>query len=95
MSPSQSANHPVGLGFHTLRGGINPGDLRFVPGLLDFYMYGRISYAGMGNYPPWGALALCAIPCQSAIGQWDWGSHTVRDGFDPGIRVFVPGLSEL
>ena len=58
-------------------------------------MYGRISNAGMGTYPPRGALALCTILNQSAIGQWDWGLHTVRGGFDPGITVFVPRLSEL
>ena len=25
------SNHPAGLGFHTLRGGIDPGDLRLPP----------------------------------------------------------------
>ena len=29
--PQPISNHPVGLGFHTLRGGIDPGDLRFRP----------------------------------------------------------------
>ena len=38
---------------------------------------------GGGTFHPRGALALCTIPSQSAIGQWDWGFHTVRDGFDP------------
>ena len=58
-------------------------------------MYGRISNPGMGTYPPQGVLALCTIPSQSAIGQWGWGFHTVRGGFDPEITVFVPALSEL
>ena len=26
--PQPISNHPTGLGFHTLRGGIDPGDLR-------------------------------------------------------------------
>ena len=36
--PQPINNHPVGLGFHTLRGGIDPGDLRFrlrVDGVVD------------------------------------------------------------
>ena len=53
-------------------------------------MYGMVSNPGMGNYPPRGALALCTIPSQSAIGQWGWGFHTVRDGFDPGDLRFRP-----
>ena len=53
-------------------------------------MYGNISNAEMGTYPPRGALALCTIPSQSAIGQWGWGFHTVRDGFDPGDLRFRP-----
>ena len=42
-----------GWGFHTVRSGINPGDLRFRPrvvGVVD--IYGRISDLGMGPYPP-------------------------------------------
>ena len=53
-------------------------------------MYGRISDPGMETYPPRGALALCTIPNQSAIGQWGWGFHTVRGGFDPGDHRFSP-----
>ena len=53
-------------------------------------MYGRICSPGMGNYHPRGALALCTIPSQSAIGQWVWGFHTVRGGFDPGDHRFRP-----
>ena len=30
----------------------------FVPGLLEFYMYGRIHHAGMEPYPPRAALDL-------------------------------------
>ena len=53
-------------------------------------MYGRISDTGTGTYPPRDALALCTIPSQSAIGQWDWGFHTVRDDFDPADHLFRP-----
>ena len=34
MSPSHSANAPWGLGFHTARDGVDPGDLFFVTRLL-------------------------------------------------------------
>ena len=51
-------------------------------------MYGRISDTGTGTYPPRDALALCTIRSESAIGQWDWGCHTVRRGFDPGDHCF-------
>ena len=51
-------------------------------------MYGRISNTGMVTYPPRDALTLCTIPSQSAIGQWGWGFHTVRGGFDPGDHRF-------
>ena len=53
-------------------------------------MYGRISNAGMGTYPPRGALALCTIPSQSAIGKRERGFHTVRSGFVPGDHRFRP-----
>ena len=33
---------------------------------------------------------LCTFPNQSAIGQWGWGFHTVRGGFDPGDHRFRP-----
>ena len=36
MSPSQSAITQWGWGFHTLRGGIDPGDLRLRPRLVGF-----------------------------------------------------------
>ena len=44
----------------------------------------------MEIYRPRGALALRTIPSQSAIGQWDWGFHAVRDCFDPGDLRFRP-----
>ena len=33
---------------------------------------------------------LSAIPSQSAIGQWDWGFHTVWGGFVPEDHGFRP-----
>ena len=37
-----------------------------------------------------GVRWLSTIPSQSAIGQWDWGFHTVRGGVDPGDHCFRP-----
>lgn len=31
MSPRKTVNQPVGFGFHTLRGGVDAGDVRFRP----------------------------------------------------------------
>ena len=36
-----------GWGFHTIRGGIDPGNRSFHPRRLEFQMYGRISVSGM------------------------------------------------
>ena len=33
---------------------------------------------------------LYTVPSQTAIGQWDWGFHTLRGGFDPGDHRFRP-----
>ena len=86
--PSQSAIGQWGWGFYTVRGGLRPGDHRFVPRLSELYMYGRVSNPGMGKYPPRGALVLCTIPSQSAIVQRGWGFHTVRGDFRPGDHRF-------
>ena len=37
-----------------------------------------------------GVRWLSTIRSQSAIGQWDWGFHTVRDCSDPGDLRFRP-----
>ena len=47
-----------GWEFHTVRGGIDPGDPRLVPGLLVLYISGRIYDPRMIRYPPRVALAL-------------------------------------
>ena len=44
----------------------------------------------MGAYSPQGALALCTILRESAIGEWGWGFHTVRGSFDLGGHRFLP-----
>ena len=59
-SPSQAATSQWGWDFHIVRGDVNE--------LSESYIFGRISSPGMGPYPLRGALALCTIPSQLAIG---------------------------
>ena len=70
MSPSHSAITQLGWGFHTLRGGTDPGDIRFVPrivGVVDILANflpadGKLSSpgaAGAQRYPE-GQLSLRA-----------------------------------
>ena len=47
-----------GWDFHTVGGGIEPGSIVFVPGLLELWMYGRICDWGMRSCPLRVALAL-------------------------------------
>ena len=52
-SPSRSTISQWGWGFHTVEGGIDPGDLRFRPPLLlDVQRHGMLSYPGMRLHPP-------------------------------------------
>ena len=53
-------------------------------------MYGGIHDLGMASYRSRLALAIFSIPSESAIGQWGWGFHTVRGGFDPADHRFRP-----
>ena len=72
-----------------MRGGFDPVDHRFCPQVVGVVKYGSISNPGMETYPPRGALAKTYDPQPSAIGQWYWGFHTVRGGFDPGDHRFL------
>ena len=54
------ASSQWGWGFHTVRGGIDPGDHHFRPRFVELYIYihGKIHDAGTDPYPPRAALAL-------------------------------------
>ena len=108
MSLGQSATSQLGWGFHTLRGGIDPGDMRLCPWVVVVVDVCKFYNAGMETYPPRDALALCTIPSQSAIDQLYLRSpvkqrlSTGAGVSTPcgvcstrGITVFVPGLSQL
>ena len=90
--PQPISNEPVWLSFHTVRGGIDPGNHCFRPRCVvdvrNDFSFGDVIFSSPGG-------AGSTDPSQSAISQWGWGFHTVRGGMDPGITVFVPGVLEL
>ena len=103
MSPSQSAITQWGWGFHTLRGGIAPGDLRFrlrVVGVVyvrKYFESGHETLSSPGVAGPRRCPKMklsprvgSMSPSQSATSQLDWGFHTLRDGIDPGDLRFRP-----
>ena len=96
---------------HTLRGGIDPGDLRFRPqvfGVVEIWKDfcpgdGNLSSLGAAGPRRWpeGQLSLRAgsmSSSPSAIIQWGWGFRTLRGGIDPGElprRPRVVGVVEI
>ena len=110
MSPSQSAITQLGTVFHTLRGGIDPGDLRLPPRVVGVVEIWKGFEPGMAIYPPRGAAGPLRwlkgqlsphvgsmSPSQSAIIQWGWGFHTLRSGTDPvgSLPSRVVGVVEI
>ena len=103
MSPSQSEITQWGWGFHTLRGGIDQGDLYFRPrvaGVVDIwseFSSGDKTLSSLGAAGPrrWqegqpSPRASSMSLIQSATSQWGWGFHTRRGGIDPGDLCFRP-----
>ena len=103
MSPSQSAITQWGWGFHTLRGGIAPGDLRFrlrVVGVVyvrKYFESGHETLSSPGVAGPRRCPKMklsprvgSMSPSQSATSQLDWGFHILRGGIDPGDLRFRP-----
>ena len=103
MSLSQVATSQWGWGFHTLRGGINPGDLRFhlrslgVAEISKDFKLGdhTISFpgaAGPRRHPEWQLAPRAGFmsSSKSAITQLGCSFHSVRGGIDPGDLCFRP-----
>ena len=103
MNLSQLATSQVGWGFHTLRGGIDPGDLRFRPRVVgvvemwkDFqYEDETLSYPGVAGprrcpERQLSPRAGAMSLSQSATSQLGWGFHTLRGGINPGDLRFRP-----
>jgi len=110
MNPSQSATSQWGWSFHTVRGGIDPGDLRFRPRVVGVVEIWKNCWSGDGKLyspgaagPRWpeGRLSPHAdsmSPSESAISQWGWGFHTVRGYIDPRDHRFssrVVGIVDI
>ena len=94
--PQPISNHSMGLGFPHPAGRYQPvASVLASPGSWSCRGMEGFLTRGDGKLTSRGALALCKIPSKSAIGQWDWGFHTVRGGFDPGdyrVRPQVVGV---
>ena len=111
MSPSQSASSQCGWGFHTVLGGIDPGDPRFRPRVVGVSCRDvKISNPGMRTYPPWVRRDLEVVPrgnSKTLAARWHEpqpiSNQPVGLEFPQhagryrprGISVFVAGLLEL
>ena len=98
---TQLATSQLGWGFHTFRGGIDPGDNRFRPRVVGVVEVWRDSSSGDGNLSCLGAAGPLRWPegqlspragsmsaSESAITQWGWGLQSLRGGIDPGDQCF-------
>lgn len=73
MSPSQSMITRWVWGFHTVRGGVDPGDRRFFPRFVGVvYIWKDFFYQMMGPYPPrvWPNLDCSFEHQTSRKSQW-------------------------
>ena len=108
MGPIQSSITQWGWGFHTLFGGIDPGDLPFCPGVdLVVEMWndfrsadGNISSPSAAGPPrgPGGKSRRAPVPWAPAnqlLPSGVWVSTTCGAVLTRGIYVFVPGLFVL
>ena len=85
-------NQPLGQrrwGFHTVRGGVDPGEHRVRSLGVGIVGIRRHLSSGHGILSSPGG-AGSARPSQSAIGPWVRGFHTVRGGVDPRELDFRP-----
>ena len=80
-SPSTSAIGRLSWGFHTVRGGIDPGITFFILRWLELERYGRISRGGVGTISDRVSVVGVSAP---------FGAVSTR-----GNSVFVPVLLEL
>ena len=95
-------------GFHTFRGGTDPGDVRCRPRVIGVVEMSKDFPSGDGNLSLFGGAGPLRwperqlsprtgsmSPSKSAITQWGWGFHTVRGGIDPSDLCFCTGVIEL
>ena len=90
--PQPIGDRPVGgIGdFHTVRGGIDPGDISvFVPGLSELYICEWIMILGMDPIVPKRRLLLCTIS-----GQWAISNQAKRSYQEFYVHMFVKNSIE-
>lgn len=103
MSPSQIVNNLPGKCFHTLRGGVDPGELRLLSHLIGVVYIWKVYDQGMGPYCPRvgrdydffrlytkSARSGSMDPSQIQINPWGWGFDTLGGDIDPGGVRFQP-----
>ena len=88
-NPSQSVIIPWAWGFHTVRGGIDPGG-PFRARVLELYIYGGISDPGWDLILP--GYRWLHDPQPISNQPVRWGFHTVRGGIDAGDHRIIPGF---
>ena len=110
-APQPRAIGPWDWGFHTVRGGVDPGELDFRTGVGVVEMWNDVCTRNGAQSSPGGRTKrrgpilpvlclLCSLyaTSQLATSPWDWGFHTVRGGVDPGefeFRTRVVGVVEI
>ena len=76
--PSQPAIEPIGLDFHTVRGGMHPGEFGFGPQVVGFVVTSRNLWAGDGDISSPGGASFIFWPQPIGHGPMGlWFSHRV------------------
>ena len=88
--PQPTNNQWMKAGFHTVRGGIGPGDHRLRPRVVVVVYVRKILRPGDGGLSSSGAPGRQAS--LSAIRRWGRGFYTMGGGVDPGDRCSCPRL---
>ena len=105
MSLIQSATTQWGWGFQTLRGGIDQGDLRFLPRVVGVVEISKAFRSRDETLSSPGVAGTRRCPerqlsprtgsvslIQLATSHFGWGFHTLRGCIDPGDLRFRPRL---
>ena len=97
VSPSQSPISQRGWHFHTVRGGIDPGDHCFIPGSLELYVYevrkdfgsgDGLSSPGAAGPRRW-PEGNC-YPCVGSMSPPNQRSGNRAGRYRPAVSPFVP-----
>ena len=87
---NQSAISRRDKGFHTVRSGVDRGELSFIARFVEVLEIWNELRTGDGTLSYPGRAGSYASPSTSAIGGRGWDFHTVRGGIIPGDILFRP-----